>query len=279
MAAHRRGPSTRRATTAIDWDGLKPVYAKYLPHIGNELRVRRDAERDARRAEREPQRRQLLAAGANQDETAALGAFFDHAYKGAGVKIDEVVKDGPLDKAGMGVRPGMIIEAVDGETIAADRDLAQYLNRKAGKKVAADAGRRRQEDGHRGEADHHRRGERACSTPGGCGATRRRWSASARASSATSTCPGMNDGAYRTTFEEVMGKYATRKGIVVDTRFNGGGDLVADLAMFLSGKQLLRLHHRHAAATATSRTSGGRSRASRWPTRRTTATATATPTR
>jgi C-terminal processing protease CtpA/Prc len=47
----------------------------------------------------------------------------------------------------------------------------------------------------------------------------------------------MNDGAYRTTFEEVMGKYATRKGIVVDTRFNGGGDLVADLAMFLSGQK------------------------------------------
>jgi C-terminal processing protease CtpA/Prc len=47
----------------------------------------------------------------------------------------------------------------------------------------------------------------------------------------------MNDGAYRTAYEEVMGKFATRKGIVVDTRFNGGGDLVADLAMFLSGKK------------------------------------------
>jgi tricorn protease len=47
----------------------------------------------------------------------------------------------------------------------------------------------------------------------------------------------MNDGAYRTTYEEVMGKYAGRKGIVVDTRFNGGGDLVADLAMFLSGRK------------------------------------------
>jgi C-terminal processing protease CtpA/Prc len=47
----------------------------------------------------------------------------------------------------------------------------------------------------------------------------------------------MNDGAMRTTVEDVMGKYVTRKGVVVDTRFNGGGDLVADLAMFLSGKK------------------------------------------
>jgi C-terminal processing protease CtpA/Prc len=40
-------------------------------------------------------------------------------------------------------------------------------------------------------------------------------------------------------YEEVMGRYAARKGMVVDTRNNGGGDLVADLAMFLSGKRFL----------------------------------------
>ena len=51
--------------------------------------------------------------------------------------------------------------------------------------------------------------------------------------------PGMNDPSYRTVYEEVMGKYANRKGMVVDTRNNGGGDLVADLAMFLSGKRFL----------------------------------------
>jgi len=51
--------------------------------------------------------------------------------------------------------------------------------------------------------------------------------------------PGMNDGAYRDTYEDVMGKYAGKKAIVIDTRFNGGGDLVADLAMFLSGKKFM----------------------------------------
>jgi C-terminal processing protease CtpA/Prc len=45
----------------------------------------------------------------------------------------------------------------------------------------------------------------------------------------------MNDSSYRSAYEEVMGRFADKKGIVVDTRFNGGGDLVADLAMFLSG--------------------------------------------
>jgi len=47
----------------------------------------------------------------------------------------------------------------------------------------------------------------------------------------------MSDGAHRSAYEEVMGKFADKAGMVVDTRFNGGGDLVADLAMFLSGKK------------------------------------------
>ena len=33
------------------------------------------------------------------------------------------------------VRPGMVIESVDGQPIAADKDLSQHLNRKAGKRV------------------------------------------------------------------------------------------------------------------------------------------------
>jgi tricorn protease len=49
------------------------------------------------------------------------------------VKIEEVIKDGPLDKAGFNIKPGMILESIDGENITADKDLAQYLNRKAGK--------------------------------------------------------------------------------------------------------------------------------------------------
>ena len=43
------------------------------------------------------------------DETASLGIFYDQTYTGPGVKVDEVVKNGPLDKAGMNVTPGTMI--------------------------------------------------------------------------------------------------------------------------------------------------------------------------
>jgi C-terminal processing protease CtpA/Prc len=49
----------------------------------------------------------------------------------------------------------------------------------------------------------------------------------------------MSDGPYRNVYEEMMGKYHDTEGVIVDTRFNGGGDLVADLAMFFTGERFL----------------------------------------
>jgi C-terminal processing protease CtpA/Prc len=176
------------------------------------------------------------AANANADATASLGIFYDQSYKGAGVKVVEVLKDGPLARTGMNVKAGTIIEAIDGEAIAADKDLSQFLNRKAGKKLLLtvnDAGAKRD----------------IAVTPISLADENRllytRWvkrnqddvERLSNGALGYVHLPGMNDGAFRTTVEDVLGKYVNKKGIVVDTRFNGGGDLVADLAMFLSGKQ------------------------------------------
>ena len=220
----------------IDWAALKPAYEKFLPHIGNNYEFAEMLSEMLGELNVSHSGASFSSSTPTDDATAALGVFLDQTYAGVGMKIEEVIKDGPLDKAGMSVKPGMIIESVDGEAVAADRDLAHYLNRKAGKKtlvVVADGARkidivvkpittaeenrllytrwvRRNQD----EVDRMSGGQLGYIH-----------------------VPGMNDGAYRTAFEEVMGKYATRKGIVIDTRFNGGGDLVADLAMFLSGKR------------------------------------------
>jgi C-terminal processing protease CtpA/Prc len=50
---------------------------------------------------------------------------------------------------------------------------------------------------------------------------------------------GMNDGSYRTVYEDVLGKAAGKDALIVDTRFNGGGWLHDDLVTFLSGKKYL----------------------------------------
>lgn len=220
----------------VDWDGIKPAYEKYLPHIGNgyefaemlsemlgELNVSHSGAR-------------FSSSDPTDDETASLGIFYDQTYSGPGIRVVEVIRNGPLDKAGMNIRPGMIIQSIDGETVAADSDPARYLNRKAGKKTLLVV-----EDGNEERE--------VVVTPVSPGVERNllyaRWVLRNREEVDRLSngelgyihVPGMNDSAYRNAYEEVLGRFATRKGIVVDTRFNGGGDLVADLAMFLSGER------------------------------------------
>lgn len=220
----------------IDWDGIKPVYAKYLPHIGNGYEFAEMLSEMMGELNISHSGARYRASEPTGDATASLGIFYDQAYDGVGMKVVEVIKNGPLDQAGMDVEPGMVIESIDGRTIEAGTDPALYLNRKAGQKtllVVADGGDRRDivvepitlaQEGRLLYSRWVRRNAEEVDrlSQGTLGYVH---------------IPGMSDGSYRTAFEEVLGKYATRKGVVVDIRFNGGGDLVADLAMFLSGEK------------------------------------------
>ncbi|MDB4905979.1 MAG: tolB protein precursor, periplasmic protein [Gemmatimonadetes bacterium] len=220
----------------IDWTGLRPVYAKYLPHIGNNFELAELMAEMLGELNISHSGATYSGSAPNDDATASLGLFYDQSYRGPGVKIEEVMRDGPLDRTNVTVKPGMIIESVDGVSIGADHDLAEYLNRKAGKNVLL------------GLADGAVKSEFVVKpvTPAAENTLLyNRWvkrnadevDKASNGQVGYVHIPGMNDGAYRSTFEDVMGRYADRKGVVIDTRFNGGGDLVADLAMFLSGKR------------------------------------------
>lgn len=224
-----------RSFHGVDWAALRPVYEKYLPHLGNNFEFSEMLAEMLGELNVSHSGSTYSASQPTDDATASLGVFLDQAHRGAGVRVTEVIRGGPLDKAGMNVTPGTIIEMIDGETIAADRDLAEYLNRKAGKNVLL------------GLLNGTTRRElvvRPITSGQENGLLYTRWVERNRAEVERLSngrlgyvhIPGMNDGAYRTTIEETMGRYITREGMVVDTRFNGGGDLVADLAMFLSGK-------------------------------------------
>lgn len=220
------------------WDELKADYEAYLPHISNEheftemlselLGELNVSHSGASYSKNDP----------NGDATASLGIFYDQTHTGNGIKLDEVIVGGPLDKAGLNLKPGMVIEKIDGETITPDKDLAQFLNRKAGKNTLLTVvdGKNRRDITVKPIAQNEE-------NP----LLYKRWvRRNAEEVDRLSNgqlgyvhIPGMNDPSYRTVYEEVMGKYANRKGMVVDTRNNGGGDLVADLAMFLSGQKFL----------------------------------------
>jgi tricorn protease len=224
----------------IDWNAIKPAYQKYLPHIGNsyefsEMISEMIGELNVSHAGARYSRSIPMA-----DATSSLGVFFDYAHTGNGIKITEVIKGGPLDKADIEVKTGMIIEKIDGQLISADMDFARLLNRKEDKFTLIEV-----VDPTNQSRKHY------TVKPISLGAENqllyKRWVKKNQEEVEKLSggklgyvhIPGMSDGPYRNVYEDMMGKYFEKEGVVVDTRFNGGGDLVADLAMFFTGEPFL----------------------------------------
>ena len=176
----------------------------------------------------------------NGDATASLGIFMDYDHEGDGIKIAEVIEGGPLDKAKFKVEAGMIIRKIDGETVSATQDVAKYLNRKAGKWTLLEITDAR-----------GRNAVQITMKPISLGAENsllydRYVKINEKEVEKLSNgrlgyvhIPGMGDGQFRSIYEDMMGKFYDKEAVVVDTRFNGGGDLVADLAMFFTGERFL----------------------------------------
>lgn len=224
----------------VDWEAARVNYEKYIPHIGNEyefaeLLSEMIGELNVSHAGARYSRSIDLA-----DATASLGVFIDYEYEGNGIKIDEVIAEGPLDKSGIEIEPGMIIESIDGELLTLDFDHAKLLNRKANKFTLIEVldpktGTKKQWTikpislGEEGRLLYKRwvkknQAEVERLSDGKLGYVH---------------IPGMSDGPYRNVYDEMLGKYHDKEAVIVDTRFNGGGDLVADLAMFFTGEKFL----------------------------------------
>ena len=221
----------------INWAKMKKEYQKYIPSIGNsfefsEMLSEMLGELNVSHAGSGFRGGRI----SNGDATASLGIFMNYNHKGDGILIDEIINGGPLDKAKFNITPGMIIEKINGETVDRNVDVAKYLNRKAGKFMLL-------------EILNPKTKKRQTITvkPISLGAENRllykRWvKANEKEVDKKSNgqlgyvhIPSMGDGSYRSIYQDMMGKHADKKGVIVDTRNNGGGDLVADLAMFFTG--------------------------------------------
>ena len=224
----------------VDWEASKTGYQKYLPHIGNsyefaEMISEMIGDLNVSHAGARYSRTVPMA-----DATGSLGIFYDFKHLGNGIKIAELIAGGPLDKADLGVKPGMIIERIDGELLTIEHDFAKFLNRKADKITLLEildpvSNTRKQITIKPVTLSQENQ------------LLYKRWVKKNQQEVEKLSggklgyvhVPGMSDGPYRNVYEEMMGKYHDTQGVIVDTRFNGGGDLVADLAMFFTGERFL----------------------------------------
>lgn len=223
-----------------DWEQLYENYKKHLPYIGNdyefsdmlsevlgELNV---SHSDARYSGDDVE---------NKDETAALGIFMDYDYPGEGIKISEVIKGGPVDKVDFDIQPGTLISKIDNDTLSTNTDMARYLNRKADHFVLLELFDQKNKTQEIGVKPISLDQENTLLYKRFVRQNAKDVDRLSNGRLGYVHIPGMADDPYRSLYEGMMGKYADREGVVFDTRFNGGGDLVSDLAMFLTREKLL----------------------------------------
>jgi Tol biopolymer transport system component/C-terminal processing protease CtpA/Prc len=223
-----------------DWDLYYATYRKFLPHIANnydyaEMVSEMLGELNASHtgcyyaAPRLPE----------ADATASLGFYRDFGHAGPGLKVAAILSGGPLDKAALKVRAGHIVEKIDGQVLDGTFDHARLLNRKADQLILLSlldpATKRRWEEAVK---PMPMGGEGALLYPRWVKARRAEVDRLSNGRIGYVHVRGMNDASFRTVIEEVLGLSIDKEALIVDTRFNGGGNLHDQLADFLDGKKV-----------------------------------------
>ena len=221
----------------VNWDEMSAAYRKFLPHIDNnydfaellsewlgELNVSHTGGR--------------YFANGKGDVTSNLGLLFDWEYRGKGMRIAEVIEKGPFDHSRTKVKEGCIIEKINGQEISQENDITVLLNNKAGKKTLISLydpqSKERWEEvvmpisGGRLNGLLYNRcvKQRAAEVE--------KWS---NGRLGYVHIQSMGDGSFRTVYSDILGKYNNCEGIVIDTRFNGGGRLHEDIEILFSGQK------------------------------------------
>lgn len=222
------------------WDKLRKEYEPKLPLLGNDFELSELLSEMLGELNVSHSGARFRSSIPNGTETASLGIFIDYNHEGPGIKIAEVLKFGPLDKDHIKVKPDMVIKSIDGEAITHDVDFVKLLNKKADKFTSLEITDPKQGSTFSITVKPITLGQESS-------LLYNRWvkqneklvDSLSNGQLGYVHIPGMSDEPYRNTYEKAMGKYAQAKGLIIDTRFNGGGDLVSDLAMFLTGQNFI----------------------------------------
>ncbi len=224
----------------LDWEMYRDNYARFLPHINNNYDFQELLSEILGELNASHTGGRYSPQNPGGDQTASLGLFYDEFTGGDGLKITEVITGGPLDVATSRIKAGMIIEKIDGEVITSANDWAMLLNRKTGNNVLLSVF-------DPSKNDRFDESVKPISAGAEQGLLYERWVSMMRKMVDKLSngrvgyvhVQGMNDGSYRTVYEDVLGKNADKEALIVDTRFNGGGWLHDDLVTFLGGKKYL----------------------------------------
>ncbi|MEQ9300865.1 MAG: S41 family peptidase [Cyclobacteriaceae bacterium] len=224
----------------VDWDMMVANYRQFVPGLNNDhdfsdllselLGELNASHTGARWRER----------SGDADATSSLGVFFDPDYSGNGIRIKEIMEGSPLVQKDKKIKVGVVIEAIDGVAIGATANYYPLLNRKADKPALLSL--------HSPvSGDRWKEWVKPISFGAENELYYQRWIKRNRqmVHDLSDNQVGymhvrnMSDRSFREFLEDAMGEEVNKQALIVDTRFNGGGDLVDDLTTWLSGTKYM----------------------------------------
>ena len=220
----------------VDWKKMGEAYRKFLPHINHNAEFAEMTSELLGELNVSHTGTRYYGDGA-KEATASLGLLYDMAYDGPGLKVAEIVEGGPFGHADTRMKPGAVITAINGNKIDAESDYTPLFNGISKKKTLVSftlpSGEKEEEvvipTTRMTDLLYNRWVKRNAHLVDSLSGSRLGYV----------HIRSMNDESYRTIYADLLGKYNERDGIVIDTRFNGGGRLHEDIEVLFSGKKYL----------------------------------------
>lgn len=220
-----------------DWEAIGADYRRYLPGLQQwedfcDLMGEMAGELNASHMGCSWHHQPALA-----DDSAALGLYMDNTFAGPGVKVKEVLVGGPCDLASKPMVPGSIITELDGVPVLHNEQLASQLNRKAGIPVELAVA-----------SKPGATPTRVVVSPITAGEEKElaidRWMVRRRAMTEKLSggrlgylyLSAMDQENYQRAVDYTFGEGRDKEGMVIDIRYNGGGNLHDQLVTLFTGE-------------------------------------------
>lgn len=224
----------------VDWEMYRREYEPFLPSINNDFDFAELASEMLGELNASHTGAYARLSSKERDNIAALGIFFGFDDENReGVVIKEVIPGGAFFKTGAYIPEGTLIKKIDGRPVTSLRDYFAALNHKEGTFVKVTVNR---PGIFSGDEDLFIKAENS-----DYWSLYDRWVEKNRQTVEALSegklgyvhVPSMNSTSYNLVYHDMFGRYADAEGIIVDTRFNGGGNLTEELVMLLNGEKYI----------------------------------------
>jgi tricorn protease len=172
--------------------------------------------------------------------TADLGLIFDDSYTGPGLRVAEILKRGPADKRGLNLKPGDVILSIDKMPLTPELDLAKALNDKAGETVVCEvvSDPLAPNSVRRVELQAVSRGSvKALMYDRWCANNAKRVADLSGGKLGYIHIPSMDEAGLERFVRALYSDNTDKEAIVLDVRYNGGGNTHDQVLNYLGGKE------------------------------------------